>query len=212
MDVSILEALFHDAQSIGLIGPAPVQTQISHSMRFCALVEERLKLSHLASKARLADLGSGAGIPGLVVAGMLPSLEVVLIDSMEKRSKFQQHAIQALGLDNCRSVNARAEDVGRSREFRTSFDLVTSRSFGKPAIVVECAAPLLRIPGYLIVSEPPEERSSRWSDSVIRRLGLSSSITPNSSLSPRMNVFEKISDTPAEFPRKVGIPAKRPLF
>jgi hypothetical protein len=102
---------------------------------------------------------------------------------------------------------ARAEDTGRSPQWRAQVDAVAARSFGPPATVAECAAPLLRINGVLVVSEPPEE-TDRWPAGGLAPLGLLDEGSPV----PGMRRLRQVSLCPDTNPRRVGMPAKRPLF
>ena len=158
---------------------------------------------------RAADLGSGGGVPGLVLATAWPGTTLYLIESMQRRADFLRRAAETLDLEHVNVIQARAEEVGRDPEFRGSFDLVTARGFGPPAVTAECAAPLLRIGGLVVVSEPPHEDSHRWPPRVQKMLGLGP---------PRVMrhgagyvVMSQDSQCPNRYPRRAGIPAKRPL-
>jgi 16S rRNA (guanine527-N7)-methyltransferase len=104
----------------------------------------------------------------------------------------------------------RAEDTGRS-SVRGSRDLVVARSFGPPAVVAECAAPLLRVGGRLVVSEPPEGELARWPQAGLRPLGLDPA-GPIRASGARFQILHQQTACPDRFPRRIGIPAKRPLF
>ena len=106
-------------------------------------------------------------------------------------------------------VEGRAEDLARRPELDASVDLVTSRSFGPPAATAECAVRFLVVGGVLIVSEPPGS-SSRWDEDGLRRLGLR--LGPRESPGATYQLLIKEEETPQEYPRRSGIPGKRPLF
>ncbi len=96
---------------------------------------------------------------------------------------------------------------------RDSFELTSARSFGSPAVTAECAAPLLLTSGLLIVSEPPgDTREARWPPAGLMGLGLVPRETTRFDGRFTFQVIEKVEPTPDRFPRRVGIPAKRPLF
>ena len=102
------------------------------------------------------ELGSGGGLPGLVLAVEGQDLRLVLLDSARRSVDFLRWAVAELELlPRVEVVNARAEQLGREERYRGSFAAVIARSFGSPAVTAECAAPLLQIGGRLIVSEPP---------------------------------------------------------
>ncbi|MCE2807595.1 MAG: class I SAM-dependent methyltransferase [Actinobacteria bacterium] len=195
----LLEVL-ERARRLGVLGPGPVLDHVSHAEGFIAALED------LAEGSLLIDLGSGGGVPGLVIAEARPDLRVVLLDSLERRVALLAEAIVALKWEGRVVAElARAEDTGRSPQWRGQADAVTARSFGPPATVAECAAPLLRIDGVLVVSEPPEE-TDRWPADGLAPLGLVDEGSPI----PGMRRLRQTSLCPETYPRRVGMPAKRP--
>src|SRR5205085_3530969 len=121
------------------------------------------------------DLGSGGGLPGLVLAMAQPDLEVVLLDANLRRMSFVGEAVATLELTRrVTVVRARAETSGRDPSCRGSFDLVVARGFGRPAVTAECGAPFLRTGGLPVVSEPPEEAepAAGWPAPPPAELGL----------------------------------------
>lgn len=103
----------------------------------------------------------------------------------------------------------RAEDLGRRLGHRGSYHLVVARSFARPAVVAECAAPLLAVGGRLVVSEPPMEED-RWPDQGLDVLGLGRALPP--AASRRLVVLRQERPCPERYPRRVGVPSKRPLW
>ena len=158
------------------------------------------------------DLGSGGGVPGLVLALRWPVAEIWLLEGSTRRAAFLRLAIGRLELTNrVRVLAERAELAGRG-PLRGHLDVVTSRAFGRPAVVAECGAPFLRIGGLLAVSEPPEPRvdATRWPADGLAVCGLALEATrsPNR----RFQVLRQVAACPDQFPRRNGVPAKRPLF
>ena len=122
-------------------------------------------------RLRLADLGSGGGLPGLPLFHWLPGLEGDLIDTMEKRTSFLRWAVAQLEIADRVSVrHARAEEHAHRSGEREGYDLVVARGFANPGITVECAAPLLRMGGELVLAGPPGGR--RWRESELADLGV----------------------------------------
>ncbi len=170
----------------------------------------------------MADLGSGGGLPGLVVAAGWDEVSVTLVEASARRAAFLRRAAARLGLgDRVRVLQERAEASGREEGLRGSFAGVTARSFGRPAVVAECAAPLLMPGGWLLVSEPPSDddgdphdrgqgRGRRWPEEPLRQLGLEPGEEIHEEFAFR--VLWQRRACPDRFPRRVGIPAKRPLF
>ncbi len=170
----------------------------------------RAYVPHLPEDARWVDLGSGGGIPGLAIAEHLPDSEGTLLDASMKRCQFLSEAIELRPFRNLAVVEARGEVA--ARELDGTADIVVARSFAAPAVSAEIAARLLRLGGRLVVSEPPEHDPRRWPLEGLANLGLLlveiSTDTPDVHLA----ILEKDRTTPAAYPRRNGLPAKRPLW
>ena len=161
--------------------------------------------------AHALDLGSGGGVPGLVLAERWPSTRFVLIDSERRRVNFLERAVTDLGwADRVLVMHARAEDAGRDSTLRSSFDYVSARAFGPPAVVAECGAPFLNAGGLLVVSDPPTGAGDRWPASGLEQLGLR--VVGEHGGDAHATVLRQESLCPERFPRRPGIPTKRPLF
>jgi 16S rRNA (guanine527-N7)-methyltransferase len=194
------------ARELGFLGPGPIEQQVDHADGFAAVLEEL----DVDPSAALADLGSGGGVPGLVLLVRRPSARGLLVESMQRRAAFLRRAVAALGLGNRAAVaEERAESVGRS-DARGTLDVVVARSFGPPAVVAECAAPLLRVGGLLVVSEPPEDAGPRWPAEGLRRLGLEPGAIADHGF--RYHWSRQAALCPDGYPRGIGRPSKRPLF
>jgi 16S rRNA (guanine527-N7)-methyltransferase len=202
-----LTRALEESRARGYLGPQAIEPQISHAQGF-ALCWEAIRVT---PPADLLDLGSGGGLPGLVLLDRWRCHEVFL-DSMAKRSNFLSETLAWPGApQRGEVVIARAEEAARWPELEGKFDLVTARSFGPPAVTAECAVRFLKVGGVLIVSEPPGERSNdRWSESGLSLLGLVAQ--GRSRYGTAYEVLVKESTTDKEYPRPSGIPKKRPLF
>lgn len=199
----VLTPVFEEARRRGFLGPGPVDAHIAHAMAFVGVLEP--------APARVVDLGSGAGVPGLVLAVVWPQTAVVLVDSSHRRAVFLREALGRVGLPMSRVVEARAEDMGRDPAWRGWAAAVTARSFGAPGVTAECAAPLLQAGGTLVVSEPPDARPERWPGRGLACLGLQAQAVRQIGLA-HVAVFRQDAPCPDRYPRRPGIPAKRPLF
>jgi 16S rRNA (guanine527-N7)-methyltransferase len=200
-----LASVVGEAQRRGFIGDAPVEVAIEHARGFAAGVD--------SPPSRFADLGSGGGLPGLVLVELWPSAEAVLLDANQKRCAFLREAVEALSLRRrVEVVEGRAEALGRRSGLRGGFDVVTARGFGRPAVTAECAAPLLRVGGRLVVSEPPAASDSpdRWPVDGLALCGMA----PERSWSTpfRFQALRQVEACPERYPRRDGVPTKRPLF
>ena len=205
MPDSALEEVLEEARELGFLGPGPVAGHIEHATGFLRAVGE-------PPPGAVVDLGSGGGLPGLVVARAWPGARVALLDANERRALFLARAVVALGRDGRVAVaHCRAEDAGRDPRWRGRADLVVARSFGPPAVTAECAAPLLAVGGRLVVSEPPDGTPERWPAERLTELGLRPSGRLEQAFS-RFQILRQETLCPESFPRRVGVPAKRPLF
>jgi 16S rRNA (guanine527-N7)-methyltransferase len=195
-------AVLERSRSLGYLGPGSVRVAAAHAAGFAVGIDE--------PPAHVLDLGSGGGVPGLVLAAAWPAARVVLLDASERRVAFLEEAVSGLGWqDRVEVLRARAEDAGRAPARRGAFDLVVARGFGPPPVTAECGAPFLRVGGRLIVSEPPAG-PSRWPEDGLSLVGLAAERTWDEPYSYRS--FVLTHECPDRFPRRVGVPAKRPLF
>jgi 16S rRNA (guanine527-N7)-methyltransferase len=160
------------------------------------------------------DLGTGGGLPGLVLAVLGgPDRRWRLVDANRRRCAFLRGAVEDLGLAaRVEVVEDRAEVVGRQPEHRGRADVVVVRSFGAPAVVAECAAPLLAVGGRLLVSEPPDGTIlNRWPAEALAELGMSAAVLHEGG-GAHLAAMTQLRPCPDRYPRRVGVPAKRPLF
>jgi len=204
---------FRRAKELGLLGPMSVAAHVEHARRFHSVLG-----GATAFTGKALDLGTGAGLPGLALSCWWPDSTWVLLDSKEKRVNMLRSAV--MDLDSVVPLaervvvrGGRAEELAHDPDHREQFDVVVARSFGPPAVVAECGAGFVRLGGHLAVSEPPgsasdEQRGSgRWVDSPVGAFGLAVE-----RLDSGIQVLVKQSATPTRYPRRVGVPAKRPFF
>ena len=166
---------------------------------------------------RVADVGSGAGFPGLVLAVARPAASYLLIESVRRRAEFLAVVKERLGLGNVTVLTVRAEDVGRDAAHRERCDVAVGRAVGSLPVMLEYCLPLVRVGGAVIVQKGREvqkelERASR----ALEVLGGRVSETRRLCLPNRMGqrvliLIEKVAHTPPRYPRRAGLPAKRPL-
>jgi 16S rRNA (guanine527-N7)-methyltransferase len=187
------------AQRLGFLGPGPVGEHLQHAEAFAAAAP---------APAMALDLGSGGGVPGLALAASWPASRWVLLDVNARRGAFLERVIGDLQLgDRVKVVVDRAELAARDASWRAAFDLVVARSFGPPAVTAECATGFLRIGGHLVVSEPPAGGDDRWPPAALAGLGL-----VDRGRNGQVRVLEQAELVSDRFPRRVGVPAKRPLW
>lgn len=204
-----LTDLLTESRQLGFLGPGPVEVHLAHAAAFAEALT--------TAPARALDLGAGGGLPGLVLAATVwPDTRWVLLDAQLRRTTFLERAVEALGLgDRVRVVTARAEEAGRHIDHRGLNDLVVARSFAAPAVTAECAAPLLQVGGLLLASEPPAaDLAARWPAEPLAELGFSAPVPIEIAGEPPTHLvrLDLVRLAPDRYPRRVGIPAKRPLF
>ena len=205
-----LVPVLEEARRHGFLGPGPVEVHLDHAAGYAAALEADAGAGWVVTRA--ADLGSGAGLPGLPLALHFHQSQWTLVEASVRRASFLRAAVARLALgDRVTVVEDRAETVGRARDYRERFDVVVARSFGPPAVVAECAAPLLRTGGRAVVSEPPGGEPERWPAEGLAHLGM----TPAASVragGAAYQVLRQVTPCPDRWPRRVGVPTKRPLF
>jgi 16S rRNA (guanine527-N7)-methyltransferase len=205
-----VDRLLKRSAALGFLGGMPVQDQIDHALGFVLAGEALLG----GAPGSVVDLGSGGGIPGVVVASCWPDTRVVLLDANERRTDFLSRELEGQdGLLSLHVVRGRAEELGRDPELREMFDLVTARSFGPPAVTAECGSALVTEGGVLIVSEPPDvDTAERWPPAGVALVGLS--IGGGFRFGDRFGyqTLHKSAPVSDRYPRRTGIPTKRPLF
>ncbi len=190
------------SRRLGFLGPGPVEAHIELALAMAPLLPP--------GATPVMDLGSGGGVPGLPLAMVRPDIQWVLLDGSAKRCEFLQHAVQELDLtERTCVVLGRAEEAGHDPAWRGVFAALVSRSFAAPAVTAECGAPFLLPDGLLIVAEPVDG-PDRWPQGGLDQLGL---VREERHREPTaLQVLRQSRPCPSRFPRRVGIPAKRPLF
>jgi len=209
VDPVLLTALARSFE-LGFLGSMPVEEQIHHALGFVAILEERCG----GAPGSVIDLGTGGGVPGLILLSCWPASRVVLMDASERRTAFLQETVDGWPTAaNAEVIRGRAEELGRHSGLREMFDAVTSRSFGIPALAAECGSAFLVPDGWMVVSEPPDAApEERWPATGLEAVGLAPVETIRLSDRFGYQVLRKTTAIDDRFPRRVGIPAKRPLF
>ncbi|MBE5910994.1 16S rRNA (guanine(527)-N(7))-methyltransferase RsmG [Pseudobutyrivibrio sp.] len=165
----------------------------------------------------ICDLGTGAGFPGIPMAIAYPDLKFTLIDSLNKRIKFLQEVVDALGLNNVTLIHARAEEAGKNKIYREQFDLVVSRAVANISTLSEYCLPLVKVNGYFISYKSGDiTEEINASGSAIKKLGGSMNKPvyfklPNTDINRSFIIINKEKNTPKAYPRKAGTPSKEPL-
>ena len=204
-----LTAVLERSAACGFLGPSALEAQVEHARGFAAAVRRAPTADDLA-----CDLGSGGGIPGLVLAvEVWPASRWILLEGMAKRCELLEQAVADLGIgDRVTVVHGRVEHVGRpDGQLRGRCTLVTARSFGPPRATAEAAAPLLEVGGTLLVSEPPDSQGERWSREGLAALGLVPSGVVRTEQAGYM-VLRQDQLCPPVYPRSWKRQSRQPLF
>jgi 16S rRNA (guanine527-N7)-methyltransferase len=191
----------------------PRDVAIKHFFDSLAVYQPEL----FPSGCMVADVGSGAGFPGIPLAILRPDLKITLVDSLRKRTQFLLDVTQRLGLDSVEIVHSRAEDFARDKRYREKFDVVLARAVASLNVLAELCLPLVRVGGVFLAMKGPRIADElAQAGRAIQLLG-GGKLVSESSLLPffdETRVIVKIfkeSATPRLYPRKAGTPEKQPL-
>jgi len=194
------------ARDRGFLGPGDPADHRDHALGFAEAAEAVLERSPLS----VADLGTGGGVPGLVLATVWPGAEIALIESSVRRADALREWVGELHFtDRVEVVDLRAEDYAHE-DRREDFDLVAARSFAAPAVTAEIGTGLARVGGLLVVSEPPDPQD-RWPADRLAGLGLAPA-RPVVARGAHYACLRKVRAADPGTPRRRGRAGKRPLW
>jgi 16S rRNA (guanine527-N7)-methyltransferase len=165
----------------------------------------------------LIDVGTGAGFPGLPLKILFPDLSVTLVDSVGKKARFLEQVAAELGLRNVTIIVERAETLGQAPEYRERFDWATARAVAELRVLAELLLPLVRVGGNALAQKGESARDEATAAATaIRALGgdearVTPVQLPETSQAHYLVIIPKTRRTDARFPRRAGVPAKRPL-
>jgi 16S rRNA (guanine527-N7)-methyltransferase len=174
-----------------------------------------LEVPELRTASRIADVGAGAGFPGLVLAIALPTAQVDLIESVARKTGFVERAAAAAGIGNAAVLNLRSEDLAKG-DGRERYDAVTARAVGRLSTLAELASPLLRDGGVLVAWKGKRDAEE---EDELERAAAALAMRPEAILEVgdragsrhrHLHVIRKSGPTPAELPRRPGVAKKRP--
>jgi 16S rRNA (guanine527-N7)-methyltransferase len=198
------------------------------SLRDAELIERRHIIESLAygvllqrnglleGSPRVVDIGTGAGLPGLPLRIVWPDIDLVLLESVGKKCRFLEDVVDRLGLARVEVVEGRAEDFGQDPARREAFDLVVARAVAPLPVLLEYALPLLRTGGHLAATKGSAaiseiDASTNALEALGGRLVDNAPFQPPEGMALTVVIVEKAALTPPQYPRRAGIPTKRPL-
>ncbi len=169
------------------------------------------------SKARVIDIGTGAGFPAIPIKIMEPGIQMTCLDSLNKRIGFIQKVLQELDISNVELIHGRAEDFGQDLKYREQFDIAVSRAVAELRLLLELVMPFVKVGGYFIAYKSlKSEQEVLDSEHALKVLGckimeIKTFVLPGDSGTRDIIIVRKVAKTPVKYPRKPGIPKKSPL-
>ncbi|HXI97288.1 MAG TPA: 16S rRNA (guanine(527)-N(7))-methyltransferase RsmG [Candidatus Acidoferrum sp.] len=178
------------------------------------IADSLVLLDHLGEAERLVDVGSGGGLPGLPLKLARPGLAVTLVEADQRKAAFLVRACAALGLRDVAVVARRAEEVGQDPLYRESFDVAVARALAPMPVLAELCLPLVRVGGRLLAQKTEAEDVAGAARAIEMLGGVVDRVVPAPSGARRAGtvvVVNKTGATPPAYPRRPGVPARKPL-
>ena len=170
------------------------------------------------SGKKLLDLGTGAGFPGIPLKIAFPEMKILLLDSLNKRVRFLQEVIDALGLEGIEALHGRAEDFAKQKKYRENFDYVVSRAVANLSVLSEYCIPYVSAGGYFLPYKSGDvSQEIKESEKAVKILGgemedVVSFEIPGTDIHRTILKIRKKKAAPKRFPRKAGLPSKEPIY
>jgi 16S rRNA (guanine527-N7)-methyltransferase len=173
----------------------------------------------LGAASSLVDVGSGGGLPGVPIKIAAPEVRTTLVEATAKKARFLRRVVEGLSLEGVEVENARVEEIARTEAHRDVYDVATARAVARLPVVAEYCVPLVKVGGHVIsMKGRPEDEEIAEGERAAEKLGARLSQLIRVPRLPELEkkerclvILEKVEETPGEYPRNVGVPAKRPL-
>lgn len=171
---------------------------------------------YIPQNAKIIDVGTGAGFPGIPLKIVRPDIELMLLDSLNKRINFLNEVVNKCKLDKVQTIHGRAEEVAHKKEFREKFDVSTARAVANISTLSELCTPFLKIGGTFICMKADADEERKNAENAIRILGMQEDVVdyiklPEIDADRTIILYKKTKNTDKKYPRKPGTPAKEPL-
>lgn len=165
---------------------------------------------------KLIDVGTGAGFPGIPLAIVKENTDIVLLDSLNKRINFLQEVKENLKLENITTIHGRAEEFGKNKKERETYNIATSRAVAPLNILLEYLIPLVKVGGKAICMKGSNIEEMENAKNALEILGgkiekIEEITLPNSDIKRNIIIVKKVKNTPSKYPRKPGTPSKEPI-
>ena len=176
------------------------------------------KFEGLKNAKNIIDIGTGGGFPGIPMKIIKPEINIVLLDSLNKRIKFLDEVIKELQLKNIKAIHGRAEDFAQETQYREKFDVAVSRAVANLTVLSEFCLPYVKVGGFFVAMKGPAvEEEIKASKNAIRMLGgkiehIEKVQIEDSDLNHNLVIISKITQTHKKYPRKAGMVTKNPLL
>ena len=174
-------------------------------------------LKYIENNQKIIDIGTGAGFPGIPLKIMNETLNITLVDSLNKRINFLNEVIKEVELKDIKAIHSRAEDLGRDNNYREKYDVATSRAVANLSTLLEYLMPFVKVNGICICMKGPniEEELKEAKNAIIELSGKIEEVynfkLPNSDIERNIIIVRKIDKIKLKYPRKAGMPAKEPI-
>ncbi|MCR5527910.1 MAG: 16S rRNA (guanine(527)-N(7))-methyltransferase RsmG [Saccharofermentans sp.] len=164
----------------------------------------------------IIDVGTGAGFPGIPVKVKLPKLQLILMDSLQKRINFLEDVASEIGITGVTTIHSRAEDAGRNKRYREKYDIATARAVAALPVLCEYCLPFVKVGGVFLAMKGKVEEELKDATKAIAMLGGTIEKTdtftlPGTDMNRAVVVIRKVRPTPPQYPRQAGKPSKSPL-
>lgn len=176
-----------------------------------------VKSFDMSKVSSIIDIGTGAGFPGIPLKIVFPEIQVVLLDSLNKRIRFLDEVIKQLGLEKIETIHGRAEDFAKKTQYREKFDFCVSRAVANLATLSEYCLPYVKIGGYFVPYKSEDiDKEVEQAENSVQILGgtveeVKKFKLPGTEIGRALIKIKKIKTTAKKYPRKAGLPAKEPL-
>ena len=172
---------------------------------------------YIPQNAKIIDVGTGAGFPGIPLKIVRDDLEIVLLDSLQKRVNFLNEVIKECGLKNIIAVHGRAEDFGQDKKYRESFDIATARAVANLATLTELCTPFIKVGGSFVCMKGDATEEIKNAEKAIKELGMKKEKIDTFKLvgndaDRTIIIYKKEKSTPNKYPRKAGVPSRNPII